>query len=296
MLEEPRRFSWKHWWNIIAAVFVLGGAALWRAGILDGRLVFGGVIAWGLLGFLIVPELIYEHLAFADRWVFRDYAKARSRYRKAVDAGKATAEAHCALGSLTYSEGDFAEACRLLEEAASRLPKDAHLHYLLSRSLSRQGRHEESVSEAIRSGQMSKGDVLGDLALGDALAEKGDLLSAAACYQKALAKRPGLAQAHIGLARCYLALGRPEAAEVEAEEGRRLAPRDPDALYWAGRTAISLNRPKDAARLFQSALDSRPIDDKAGLVSYGQVVAALCQAQEGQLANPSSDNTRSLSS
>lgn len=280
MLKEPKRFSAKHWWNVVTLVLAAAGLVLWRMGLVDGRIVVGGLIAWALLGLAFAPALVNEHLAFADRWIFHDYAKAHVRYRKAVDTKKATPQGYCALASLAYAEGDLGEAARLLEEASHRLPADAHLHFLLSRVLSKQQRHEEALAEAIRAGKMANGGILGDVALGDALAAKGDTLSAASAYQKVVAKKPDLTHGRLGLAKCYLAEGHVEAARSETEEALRLAPSNSDALYWAGKVANAQNRLYDATQLLQSALDLRPIDDQARLVPYQDLVTSLCEVRE----------------
>ncbi|MGI6632201.1 MAG: tetratricopeptide repeat protein [Bacillota bacterium] len=280
MLHEPKRFSGRHWWNFVTLALLGLGVAVWAAGLVDGRLVLGAIVLWLILAIFLVPALIQEHLGFLDRWVFHDYQKAHERYRRAVNTKKATPEAHCALASLAYAEGDLGEAARLLEEASHSLPSDPHLHYLLSRVLSKQGRHEEAVAEAIRVRELRAGGVLGDLALGDALAAKADMLSAASAYQKVISRKPDLVHARVGLAKAYLALGRDAAAAEQVDETLRLAPSNSDVLYLAGKVAAVQDRPEDARKLLQSALDSRPVDDQARLVPYAEIVSTLCEAGE----------------
>lgn len=293
MLEEPKRFSWKHWWNFVTAALLIAGIALWRARVVDGRLVFAGLVAWLLLGMVLAPALLYEHLGFADRWIFHDYVKAHRRYRKAVDTRKATPQAYCALASFALAEGDLAEAARLLEEAARYLPRDAHLHALLSRVLSKQGRHDEAISEATRAREMPNGLSAGDMALGDALAAKGDMMSAASAYQRVVEANPGSVRGRIGLARCYLALGYEDAARDEVQAALNLDPSNPDVLYWAGKVADARNERREAVRLLQTALDSRPVDDHAHQVPYRELVTTLCWARQGLPEDP--DKLRSAS-
>lgn len=279
MIQEPKRFSFRHWWNYVTVFLAVLGTGLWSVGLVDGKIVFGALLLWVFLGLLVAPEIIYEHLGFADRWVFHDYQKAHRRYLKAVATNRATPQAYCALASLAYAEGDLAEAARLLEEAAIKLPGDPYLHFLLSAVLTRQGRYDEALREAVLTGKLSGEGVLGDMALGTVLSAAGDIPAAASAYQSASRKAPRLVSARLGLAQCYLSLGRPGAAEVETEEALRLDPGNPDVLYWAGQVARALNKRRDAGKLLQEALDARPIEDRAYLVPYRDIVAALSEAR-----------------
>jgi tetratricopeptide (TPR) repeat protein len=279
LIDEPKRFSGRHWWNYVTVLLLVLGLTLWGAELLDGRIVFGTLLVWVLAGFGIAREIIYEHLGFADRWIFHDYTKAHQRYRKAVDTNRATPQAYCALASLAYAEGDLIESARLLDEAAQRLPRDPYLHFLLSGVLARQGRYDEAVHEADVTGSLSGDGVLGDMALGTTLTAKGDMRAAASAYQRAVEKAPRLVAARLGLAQCYLSLGMLEAARGETEEALRLDPKNSDALYWAGRVAHAEQRHDEADRLLQTSLDGRPVQDKAHLVPYRDIVTSLSEAR-----------------
>ncbi|HHY44579.1 MAG TPA: tetratricopeptide repeat protein [Firmicutes bacterium] len=279
MIQEPKRFSFRHWWNYVTVLLVAAGLGLWAAGLVDGRIVFGALFLWVILGLRVAPEILWEHLGFLDRWVFHDYQKAHLRYRKAASTNKATPQAYCALASLAYAEGDLTEAARLLEEAATRLPGDPYLRFLLSVVLTKQGRYDEALNEAVLTGKLSNEGVLGDMAMGTVLRAKGDIQAAASAYQSASRKAPRLVSARLGLAECYLSMGLVDAAEAEAEEALRLDPENPDALYWSGQVARAQNKIRDAARMLQEALDSRPIEDRAFLVPYRNIVAALSEAR-----------------
>lgn len=279
MVKEPMRFSFRHWWNYVTVVIAALGIYLWASGLVDGRFVAGGILGWLLLGLLLAPEIVYEHLGFLDRWVFHDYKRAHRRYIKAVSTGKATPQAHCALASLAYAEGDLAEAADLLRRAAKKLPGDAHLQFLLSTVLTRQGRLDEAFQEAVIAGNLAGESPLGHVAMGKVLAAKGDFKAAASAYQSAVRADPRLVPARLGLAECYLSLGMVEAAEAETEAALRLDPDNPDVLYWSGQVARAKNRIAEAGRLFQEALHTRPVGDQAYLVPYREIVAALSEAR-----------------
>ena len=276
-MREPLRFSWRHWWNLVLALIVAAGVGAWSFRLVDGRLVLGSVVLWLVIGFLAAPSLMREHSGFMDRQVFHDYEKARVRYRKAVDSGKATPQAYCALASLCQAEGDRTETLRLLEEAAIKRPDDPYLFLLMSRTLSALGRHGEALVAATRCTKMKVAGPLGDIALADALEAKGENVAAAAAYQRALHEDPKLVDCRLNLAGLYLARGETEASEREVREALRVAPKQPDALYWSGKVAATKGDIAAARSRFQAALATRPLDDHSLLVPYQEMVRAVSE-------------------
>ena len=280
-MREPLRFSWKHWWNLVLVLVASAGTIAWRFRVLDGRVAFAAVLGWIALGFAVSPATMYEHLGFLDRQVFHDYFKANLRYRKAVETGKATSQGFCALASLNLAEGDAQAAVELLEEAVKKRPDDHHLFALMSRALSRAGRHDEAIAAALRCRKLHGRHPLPDEVLAGALRAKGDYLSAAAAYQEALKKDPDLVRSRVSLSEAYLMLGEVEAAQREISAALRIRPRDPDALYWAGRVAQAKGDLEAAASYLRSALEARPLDDKALATPYQDVLKAYAAATGG---------------
>jgi tetratricopeptide (TPR) repeat protein len=282
MIREPLRFSARHWWNVVMVLILAGGIGLWAAGLLDGRVATAIPLLWILAGWLLAPEILYEHLGFLDRHVFHDYSKARSRYRKVVDTKRATVDGICALASLSYGEGDYEDAARLLEEARSKRPHDPFIWALLSRTLTRLGRHDEAVAAATRAAQSGPPSVrpLGDLALAQALKAKGEMTAAASAYQRAAERVPSSPEPRVGLAELYLTMGDNDAAHREAQAALRSIPSHPDALYWAGRAADAKGDTAGASRYYRAALATRPLEDRSLSVPYKDMVKAVSTVSE----------------
>lgn len=274
-MKEPLRFSFGHWWNYVLLLIVIPGVVLWHLGRLDGRLVFGAAIVWVALGRIFVPWIIHEHVGFLNRWVFNDYQKANKRYRQAVNSGRATSQAYCALGSLAYAEGDTFEAVRLLEEAAARMPKDVPARVLLARTLVRAGRMDEALEVAQSCLAISARDPLGYIVLGDVMAGKQDFVAAASAYQKALSLAPQGFECHLKLGHAYMQLGYIEQAEDELGKAKILSPENPDVLYWWGKLLYAKGDKQNARKTFQKALEQRPIGDHTYQVPYQEIIAAL---------------------
>ncbi len=274
-MKEPLRFSFHHVWNYVFMLIITFGVFLWRFTGLDGRLVFGAVIAWTVLGRVFMPWIIHEHIGFLNRWVFNDYEKANVRYRQAVNSGRATANAYCALGSLGYAEGDTPEAVRLLEEAVARLPEDVPARAVLARALIRTGRVDEGFEMAQDCLRVSSDNPLSYVVLGDVLTEKKHFAAAASAYQKALVLSPDTFECHLKLGEAYMQLGYDKEAEEEFRKAMVLSPENPDVLYWWGKMLHAKGDTENARKILQKALEQRPIGDHTYQVPYQEIILAL---------------------
>ncbi|HHY11974.1 MAG TPA: tetratricopeptide repeat protein [Firmicutes bacterium] len=279
-MKEPLRLSFRHVWNYVLLLTIISGLLLWRSTGLDGRAVFGAVVAWIVLGRVFMPWIIHEHIGFLNRWVFNDYEKAHKRYRQAVDSGRATANAYCALGSLAYAEGDTPEAVRLLEEAVERLPEDVPARAVLARALIRAGRVDEAFEVVHHCLRTASKNSLVYIVLGDVMAKKRDFAAAASAYQKALMLSPDVFECHLKLGETYLQLGHDKEAEEEFRKARVLSPENPDVLYWWGKILCAKGDRKSARKALQKALEQRPIGDHTYQVPYQEIIAALSSVND----------------
>jgi Flp pilus assembly protein TadD len=274
-LREPLRFSLRHWWNYVLLFILISGVLLWRFARLDGRLVFAALVIWLVAGRIFVPWIIHEHVGFFNRWVFNDYRKANQRYRQAVNSGRATGCAYCALGSLAYAEGDTHEAARLLEEAAARMPGDVPLRVVLARALINTGRLDEALEAARECLAISLDNPLSHTVFGDAMVAKKDFTAAASAYQKALSLAPRAFEPHLKLGQVYVELGYMDEAQQRLRQAMALSPGNPDVLYWWGKLLYAQGDTKNARKTWQKAVEHRPIGDHTYQVPYKEIIAAL---------------------
>jgi tetratricopeptide (TPR) repeat protein len=282
-MREPLRFSFRHWWNYVLAALILVGLGAWRLLGLDGRLAFLGPLVWLGIGKAFVPEIIHEHAGFLNRWVWHDYRKANHRYRQAVDTKKATPEAYCALASLSFAEGDYSDAEKLLKKASLHLGWDPNLHLMFSKCLTRMGRLDEAMSEAVKFNKASDNVSVFGLAIGDVLKEQGDTVSSAAAYQEALQKDPQMIDCLLGLAEVYFAMGKTRDAWDEVNKALKLDPKNSDALFWAGKISAARGKARESSAMLQKSLNTRSIDDKSHRVPYGEVVRLLAEVRSSMV-------------
>lgn len=283
-MREPLRPSLRHWWNYVLVALVVIGVISWAVYDLDGRIPFGLVVAWIVIGRVLVPSIIHEHIGFLNRWVFHDYAKANRRYRQAVASKRATPQAYGALASLSFAEGEYDESVALLEEAVRHCPTDPYLRIMLSKAMMRSGQAEEAVKAASAGKSMAEtpeeDTPAALMALGDAHKAKGELDEAISCYQKALSLRPDFVDCRLSLADSYLSKGDLRAAEEQVEYVLKSEPENPDALFWAGQIAIAKGETRKASAYLQGALSFRPVNDHSRMVPYGTVVSSLAEVRK----------------
>lgn len=277
-MKEPLRFSWALWWNYASLLIAVGLAATWARGGIDPRLGVGIFVGWLVLTYCLWPHAIWEHLAFLDRWVFHEYGKARQRYRKAVNTGKATPEAYLALASLTFAEGEWAEAAELCR-LAHRKRSDAYAGLLLTLALIRAGNVPFALQVAMDHISKHKDKPAANYALAEALKASGDLGAAERAYRDALAMAPGMHECMIGLADIMITRGRLEEASSLVDRVLRENPRSPDALYYYGRILLDRGDAPAARKAFGRALAYMLPSDKAHKVAYSETVRQLASLE-----------------
>lgn len=129
--------------------------------------------------------------------------------------------------------------------------------------------------------------------IGVARLEQYDFDAAAAAFQEALRLAPDLPLAHFNLALAYFYGGKPDAARTEAEAAASRLP-SPHAHYLLGLIARVQDRPEDAVREFQKALeiDKEDVGTRVNLGQvytqqrqYAQAIALLRDAVAGEPYN-----------
>jgi hypothetical protein len=94
--------------------------------------------------------------------------------------------------------------------------------------------------------------------LGDRAFERGELDTAEARYERALATQPGAVRPRVGLARVALARGQAAEARRLAEDALATAPGHPDALYVLARIERASENPSRARELLWQVVRRQP--------------------------------------
>jgi tetratricopeptide (TPR) repeat protein len=114
------------------------------------------------------------------------------------------------LGNSYFTMGDFEQSEASYRKAIELNPKEPDYYENLASLLRKQGpaRLDEAILQLRRASQFDPSNPRVTLQLGLSYETKGDLKSAAASIEKAIAEEPGLVPAHVALARIYFRQGR----------------------------------------------------------------------------------------
>ena len=126
---------------------------------------------------------------------------------------------------LYIMQGQHDKAIAAGKRAVALSPSGASAHSSLATALNYAGRHEEAIvflKKAISLNPFPPGIYLRNL--GSAYRMSGRYEEAVEEYRKSLQKGPDDLFTHLGLAICYLSLGREEEARAEAAEVLRIHP------------------------------------------------------------------------
>jgi tetratricopeptide (TPR) repeat protein len=168
-------------------------------------------------------------------------------------------EAGQILGTALLVQDRSAEAVAPLERAA-RLSEDPHIETLLARALTNVGRREEAVDRLREATTRRPAYPQAFLELGDQLGAAGRFEEAAGAFEEGLELLPDAAVLRVGLAYLLLKCNDRSRARALFEEVRAAAPQRFDALLGLAWATAADGEYAAAARLFETALDSRPGD------------------------------------
>ncbi len=96
------------------------------------------------------------------------------------------------------------------------------------------------------------------LAAANGAERTGETANAIRDYQSAIAQSHGHVEAHLSLAKLYLAQKQPALAQPVLERALGLQPRQPEVNYLLGKIHLTNNRPKEAAEAFDNGLENAP--------------------------------------
>ena len=234
--------------------------------------------AWSLMG------IAYAHLGQGDRAVraFRqaaaldpaqeehwlnltrelmeleNYSDAISTVREALTANPKSYALHLRLGAANLSAGRYAEAesaFRDLVAAGDPLPTG---YVGLAQVLMRTGRAEEAAVELAAAGQKLGANFLIAYFQGLALNRAGKQADALPAFQEAVRLNANSTEAHFGLGKTQLALGRVGEATAELEKALRLSPGNVQARRLLSQAYRRAGDMKNAAKYAEERMEAPP--------------------------------------
>jgi len=133
-------------------------------------------------------------------------------------------DALCRYAMLALATGRADAALWLAERACAAHPESALAHNLAGVACRQNGRLADAIARLRRAVEIDPGFYDGQVNLGNALVDAGDLQAALPCYRKAIALDPRAASAHNNLGNLYREMRRPAAAMAEYRTAIELDP------------------------------------------------------------------------
>jgi predicted Zn finger-like uncharacterized protein len=170
----------------------------------------------------------------------------------------------------------------------------AKAHHVRAQIAMKQHQREKVIQELSAAIQLMPGRVEYLAFLGNYYLDMGEFAKAREIFEKALSQEPQSIDAQLGKARALWQNGDIVQANILFEQLARSAPEDPRPIYFSGRVAEDLDKPEEAARLFQRASELAPnfLLARVSLarlqLKQGKLVQALDQLSTAARANPNS--------
>jgi len=186
--------------------------------------------------------------------------------------------AHCNLGALFASRGEYREAVANFEQAVRKEPSSATGRNGLGAGLLALGRVDDAIRELRESLRIDPVHSNARLNLARALMAKGDLASATSELDAFLKQKPSDADAQAGLGTVYLMQHRYDEALPHLQEAVRLRPEDADIRTNLGGLLAMRGDLTGAIREFEEALKLDPKHELAQ-TSLARARAALASSR-----------------
>ncbi len=205
-------------------------------------------------------------------------APAARAFAKALALQPAYAEAHASLGNVHYKQGQWSEAIACYQRAVALQPDLAAAYWMLANACERSGDLDAAIDARYTalSRQPNLAEAETHNNLGNLLVQRGRPEAAIACYQRAIARKPGYALASLNLGHVYRSLERYDDA-IEAFRNAWAWQSDLTAAGIAlGITLLAAQQYGEASATLQAVLTACPESQEA---LYALGVARLRQEQ-----------------
>jgi tetratricopeptide (TPR) repeat protein len=186
------------------------------------------------------------------------YADAISATHEGLVSNPRSYALHLRLGAANLSARHYDEAEKVFRDlvvAGDPLPTS---YIGLAQVLLRTGRAEEAVTELAAASQKLGPNFLISYFQGLSLDRSGKRLEAISAFQDALQLNPKSAEAHLGLGKTELALGRVSDATAELEEALRLSPDNVQARRLLTQAYHRAGDAKSAAKSAETTAEAPP--------------------------------------
>ena len=172
------------------------------------------------------PDSARAHQAMAENYyILRQMPQAEKEFQEAIRQRPDIPKLHLELGLVYAASSEWPKAEEAFRAETKLQPGNAEAAYRLGNALLQQGKAREARAELIRADKLQPEMPETLYALGKADSLEGDAQAAEKAWKKVIELEKGsplTAQAHFALAGLYRKQGKPDAAEREMEEFKKL--------------------------------------------------------------------------
>ena len=213
-------------------------------------------------------------ILLADYYILLQRYEQAAAVLKSLGAGaKPFSPAVLRLAAIERAAGRHDAAKKVLAGLIEREPKNAEALTTQSVWALQDSNLEAAVASGRAAAEADPGAAMAHLALGRALAKKGDAVGAIAALKEATRLNPRLAAAQVLLSSLYLASGDRTAAAASANDARRAAPDVPDVRLALARSLLAEGKAGEAEVELKALLAKVP-DAQAANALYGLALMA----------------------
>lgn len=205
----------------------------------------------------------HDYLTFGIAFVEYGYTdEALAAFQRVVDSDPDRESAWFNLGTIYLNKKMYAEARRCLTEAVRLNPQDSDAWNNLGMISGEQEKYDEALDQFRHAALSNPNHLLAVENMMKIYRFQGRAADAQKTLEELIARAPGNADLHLGLAMTLVAQNDLTGARKELETSVRLKPNNPDALNNLGAVLLRMGKGQEALATFEESRRQAPDSDR----------------------------------
>ncbi len=188
----------------------------------------------------------------------RDHAEANDAFENAIAADPDCVDAYEGLATVSYLDGDLAEAVRLYSKLTLLKPMEGRYHTNIGAIYNQLGEHQKACDALRRAIQRNKKCAESYYNLGIAQRKLRQNAMAVSAYKEAIKLKPDMAEAYQNLGNTYVDMGNVQMAIVNFKKALEIKPNFQKARQGLESAEAQLLKAKNSVNPFGRLVDMNP--------------------------------------